>query len=240
MPMRGQSGVKKILLTLGVVAVLVMAPAWGANGTAKLPFLTPVETKDPVFAVAVLPPEYAKAMNGVSWKKGCPVALGNLRLVKVGYIGFDGRIMQGELVVHKSVAVEMSDIFEELYEAGYPIRSVSLVDRYGGDDGVSMEADNSSAFNYRKVDGSSSLSKHSYGIAVDINPVENPYIKGKVLSPAAGKTFTDRSKPIPGMIIAGDPCHQAFTSRGWTWGGNWKTLKDYQHFEKPVKLSTLK
>ncbi len=238
--MKGLSDVKKILLTLAVATVLVAAPAWGAKETAKSPFLTPVETKEPVFTVAALPSEYGKAMNGVSWKKGCPVALGSLRLVKVGYVGFDGRVMQGELVVHKTVAAEVAEIFKELYEAGYPIRSVSLVDRYNGDDTASMEADNSSAFNYRKVEGSSSLSKHSYGIAVDINPVENPYIKGKYITPAAGKEYTDRTRPFPGMVVPGDPCHQAFVGRGWTWGGNWKILKDYQHFEKPMNLKKLK
>lgn len=233
-------GVLKPMLLLVLTVILTMFPTWGATDALKTPFLSPVETESPVFSVAVLPAEYAKAMTGISWKKGCPVALENLRLVKAGYIGGDGRIMQGELVVHKTVAKEVSDIFKELYAAGYPIMSLRVVDYYNGDDTASMDADNSSAFNYRKVDGSTSLSKHSYGIAVDINPVENPYIRGKVLSPAAGKKFADRSKHLPGMIIIGDPCHKAFTSRGWTWGGDWKTLKDYQHFEKPLKLSTLK
>ncbi len=223
-----------------IMLILVSAPVSGCVSAPKTPFLTPVETKTPVFSVVYLPLDYKKAMEGLSWKKGCPVSRDNLRLVKTGYIGFDGRIMQGELVVHKTVALEVLEIFKELYAAGYPIRNVSLVDNYNADDTKSMEADNTSAFNYRKIEGSTSLSKHSYGIAIDINPIENPYIKGKTLSPAAGKDFTNRTLPRLGMIVAGDPCHKAFTSRGWTWGGNWKTLKDYQHFEKPLKVSTLK
>lgn len=238
--MRRLWGIVKTAMPLAMAVILVMVPAWGFAGASKSPFLSPAESKAPSFGVATLPAEYCKAMNGVSWKKGCPVSLQNLRLVKVGYIGFNGKSMQGELVVHKAVAEDVSEIFKELYAAGYPVKSVRLVDFYDGDDTHSMEADNSSAFNYRKVDGSASLSKHSYGIAVDINPVENPYIKGKLVSPAAGKEFTDRSKSLPGMIMAGDPCYKAFTSRGWIWGGDWKTLKDYQHFEKPLKTSSLK
>ena len=179
-------------------------------------------------------------MMGLSWKKSCPVALKNLRLVRTGYIELDGRTMQGELVVHKTVAKEVLAIFKDLYAAGYPIANMALVDHYGADDDASMASDNTSAFNYRKATGSSKLSPHSYGIAIDINPVENPYIKGDVVSPPAGKDYTDRAAGRPGMVVPGDACHKAFVERGWVWGGNWKTLKDYQHFEKNIKVSTLK
>lgn len=204
--------------------------------TEGSPFVLPNLTATPVFKVESLPESYRIAMNGVSWNTECPVPMDKLRRVKVGYVGFDGQTMQGELVVHQSVSDEIVNIFKELYAAGYPIKSIAVVDIYMGDDTLSMDADNTSAFNYRPVTGAKTLSKHSYGIAIDINPIENPYIKGEVLSPAAGRNYVDRSIILPGMIIAGDPCYRAFTSRGWIWGGNWKTLKDYQHFEKPLKL----
>ncbi len=204
--------------------------------TEGSPFALPSLAATPVFKVESIPESYRIAMNGVSWNAKCPVPMDKLRRVKVGYMGFDGQSMQGELVVHQSVSDEIVTIFKELYAAGYPIKSIAMVDIYKGDDTLSMDADNTSAFNYRPVTGSKTLSKHSYGIAIDINPIENPYVKGEVISPAAGRNYTDRSRILPGMIIAGDPCFQAFTSRGWIWGGNWKTLKDYQHFEKPLKL----
>ncbi len=225
-----------ILLALLMLAV----PVWSASQAVKSPFAVPYPTKTPVFTAEKIPEAYKEAMTGVSWKKGCPVPFEKLRRVKVGYVGFDGRAMQGELVVHQEVSEDVLAIFKELYAAGYPIKTVALVDSYKGDDTLSMDADNTSAFNYRPVIGSKTLSKHSYGIAIDINPIENPYIKGKVLSPLAGKAYADRSKSLPGMITPGDPCYQAFATRGWIWGGNWKTLKDYQHFEKPLKLSGLK
>lgn len=250
---------------IGLTALLILAvPAWCATQAqappapapvpvqipeisaeaavvpaAASPFETPYAVMTPVFAVEAVPEHYRAAMTGVSWKKECPVPMDKLRRVKVGYIGYDGQVMQGELIVHQSVSEEIAEIFKELLAAGYPIKGVSVVDLYQGDDTLSMEADNTSAFNFRPVAGSTSLSKHSYGIAIDINPIENPYIKGNYISPLAGKAFADRTLILPGMIIPGDPCHAAFVSRGWVWGGNWKTMKDYQHFEKPLKLSDL-
>lgn len=228
---------------LGCVLPLLIGWLLLTGGTAvhaaPVPYMLPTPTEAPVFTQEPVPAAYRAAMTGLSWKKGAPVSLDSLRLLKVGYMGFDGRAMQGELVMHQAVAEEVLAIFRELYDAGYPIRRVSLVDWYGADDTRSMEADNTSAFNFRPVAGSTSLSKHSYGIAIDINPVENPYVKGDYLSPAVGKPFRDRSLAGAGMIIPGDPCHLAFVNRGWVWGGDWKTLKDYQHFEKPLDLKLL-
>lgn len=218
----------------------VNTPAAAPAQAAQTPIRQPFETQTPVFSSESVPEAYRTAMTGLSWKAGCPVSLDKLRLLKVGYVGFDGRRMQGELVVHQAVADELTAIFRELYAAGYPLHHIELVDSYGADDTRSMEADNTSAFNFRQVTGSQKLSKHSYGIAIDINPVENPYVKGEYISPAAGSAFTDRTVVRPGMILPGDACHKAFASRGWTWGGNWKTLKDYQHFEKPLDVTTLK
>lgn len=240
-----QTPVKSLAVTAEIQTPAVIPAPGAIPAPAAIPetlpaFQLPFETQTPVFTSESIPEAYRLAMTGLSWKKECPVPLEKLRLLKVGYIGFDGRSMQGELVVHQAVAEEMTAIFRELYTAGYPLRQLVLVDHYSADDTLSMDADNTSAFNYRPVAGSTNLSKHSYGIALDINPVENPYVKGSYVSPLAGKAFTDRTQVLPGMIIPGDPCHQAFTSRGWTWGGNWRTLKDYQHFEKPLKLEDLK
>lgn len=227
----------------GTVALLLLVAAAALCGAALpppvVPYMLPTPEPIPVFTAEPLPEAYRAAMTGVSWKQGAPVPLDKLRLLKVGYMGFDGRSMQGELVMHQAVADELLAIFKELYAAGYPIRRISIVDWYGGDDTRSMEADNTSGFNFRQVAGSTSLSKHSYGIAIDLNPVENPYIKGSYLSPGVGAPYRDRTLAASGMIIPGDPCHKAFVSRGWTWGGDWKTLKDYQHFEKPLALESL-
>ncbi len=103
---------------------------------------------------------------------------------------------------------------------------------YGANDDLSMEDNNTSAFNYRVVEGSNNLSKHSYGIALDINPIQNPFVRGDHVSPEAGKAFTDRSMIEVGMIIEGDSCYKVFKDNNWTWGGDWNSMKDYQHFQK--------
>ena len=125
-----------------------------------------------------------------------------------------------------------------LYQASYPIERIRLIDEYGGDDTLSMEANNTSCFNYRVVDGTSSLSRHAYGLAVDINPLYNPYVtypNGKRrVSPAASEIYADRSLDFPAKIDKNDLCYQLFTEHGFTWGGNWKTMKDYQHFQKAL------
>lgn len=177
--------------------------------------------------------EVESRIRGVSWKQGSAIDLEDLRYVKVAYWGFDDMPHMGELIVNRSVAKDITEIFEELYKAKFPIDKIRLIDDYDAKDNESMADNNTSAFCYREVDGKpGQLSKHSYGIAIDINPVQNPYVyKGKV-SPLEGKKYVDRSKPSKGMVIKNDLCYKAFTSRGWTWGGDWKYEKDYQHFQK--------
>ncbi|NAZ81473.1 M15 family peptidase, partial [Kineococcus sp. R8] len=164
-----------------------------------------------------------------SWRPGCPVGPADLRAVGVTHVGFDGRPRRGTIVVAASVAQATADAFGRLYELRYPIASVRPVDVFGGSDDASMDADNTSAFNCRATTGGSSFSEHSYGTAIDLNPVENPYVRGTTVLPAAGRAFVDRT-PRPGVLVAGDAAVQAFTSRGFAWGGSWRTLKDYQHF----------
>jgi hypothetical protein len=164
-----------------------------------------------------------------SWRQGCPVALSDLRYLTVTYRGFDDADHQGELVVAESVASDVVDIFRSLYTVGYPIGSLRLVDDFGGNDDDSMSANNSSAFNCRPVTGGGGFSEHSYGTAIDLDPVQNPYLSGSLVLPDAGRPYADR-QPAPGVIEPGDPIVAAFAAHGWKWGGTWTGPIDYQHF----------
>ena len=181
-----------------------------------------------------LPPELRERMERWSWRPGCPVDLDDLRLLSVTYWGYDGRPHQGLLTAHKDVARELLDIFQDLYAARFPIERMRLIEDYRGDDGASMADNNTSGFNCRVTQGSDAFSRHSWGLAVDLNPLVNPYARGDEILPEAGAAFLDRSLAAPGMITHGDACYRAFASRGWQWGGEWLSLKDYQHFQKPV------
>jgi hypothetical protein len=189
-----------------------------------------------VFKAEIVPDSVRDRIAGVSWKEGCPVPIEDLRYITVSYVDFGQTPRYGELIMHKSVAGEIVDIFKEIYDARFPIARMELVDGFGADDALSMEANNTSAFNYRTVSGTASLSKHAYGLAIDINAVQNPYVvkADGYVSPAAGREYADRAAARPGMILPGDPVHAAFKSRGWTWGGDWKYTIDYQHFQKDM------
>jgi hypothetical protein len=182
-------------------------------------------------SVRPLPPAVEELMRGSSWRPGCPVGLDDLRLVRVTHVGFDGELHPGKLVVHRWYADEMLTVFRRLYRAGFPIRRVELVDRYGANDMRSMEADNTSAFNCRYRDGvCCTWSMHAYGKAIDLNPVENPYVGSWGVSPPNGAAYVDRSDRRPGMIYLRDRVWWAFHAIGWEWGGTWSGAKDYQHF----------
>ena len=167
-----------------------------------------------------------------SWRPGCPVPIGDLRLLTLTHWGFDGKVHTGELVVHADVAGPVMDVFEALFVERFPIRRMELVDAYGADDDLSMAADNTSAFNCRSVTGTPGVwSEHSFGRAIDLNPIENPYISsGGTVLPPAGAAYTDRSRGAKGMILRGGAAVTAFASIGWEWGGDWTSPKDYQHF----------
>jgi hypothetical protein len=165
-----------------------------------------------------------------SWHPGCPVSIRELRLLTVDHWGFDGSVHRGKLVVHRDEAADVLAAMRRLFQARFPIQRMRLVDAYGGDDERSMAANNTSAFNCRGVPGSSSWSEHAYGRAIDINPVQNPEVRGDAVSPPAGVRYLDRSRRVRGMIREGGVVVRAFASVGWRWGGNWNSLKDYQHF----------
>lgn len=175
---------------------------------------------------------------GVSWRAGCPVAPDQLRLITLNRVGFDGRVHRGQLVVAADLAAEVAHIFADLYFARFPIERMDTVEKLGADDERSMAANNTSAFNCRPVTGASwgsgRWSNHSYGRAIDINPVQNPYVScdGTVL-PAAAAPYVDRTRGHPGLVRADGPTVHAFERRGWHWGGRWTGPVDHHHFEKP-------
>jgi hypothetical protein len=170
-------------------------------------------------------------MNGRSFHGSrCPVGLGDLRYLRLRHWGFDGDVHSGELVVHRDAVGEMRTAFRRIFRARFPIRQMRLIDDYGGDDHRSMDADNTSAFNCRVVAGTSHWSEHAYGHAIDVNPVENPYVTSSGhVSPPAGRPYADRSRDAQGMIEPGDAVVSAFAAVGWPWHvQGWP--KDYQHF----------
>ena len=165
-----------------------------------------------------------------SWRPGCPVPLSDLRLVKLTHWGFDGQAHPGELVVHRDVAGRILGVFASLYEARFPIQQVRLIDEFGGDDDRSMAANNTSAFNCRRVAGTSRWSHHAFGRAIDINPVQNPYVRSAGdVRPPEGRPYIRRDPNVPGLITANGPVVAAFARIGWPWGGRWAS-PDYQHF----------
>lgn len=186
----------------------------------------------PMFASTVRRVDDALARRmGRSWREGCPVPLADLRYVTVSYVDFDGVVGTGELVVHADVADAVTRVFARLFAARYPIRSLRLVDDFGASDDASMAADNTSAFNCRPVTGGTRWSEHAFGRALDLNPVENPYVTSDHVAPDAGAPFAVRTA-APGVILPGDVVVQAFAAEGWQWGGAWVPPQplDYQHF----------
>jgi hypothetical protein len=190
--------------------------------------------------MAALPPVQASvapvtaAQLGRSWHPGCPVGPAELRLVRVSYVGFDGRAHSGALVVHRAVVRDAETVFRSLYESRFPIHRMTPVSRYGGDDRRSMAADNTSAFNcrYAVTAGAKQWSAHAYGEAIDVNTVENPYVQGSDVTPAAGRAYLDRSRYRKGMAVVHGVLVRAFASVGWLWGGRWAGTPDYQHFSR--------
>jgi hypothetical protein len=181
----------------------------------------------------------SRMVDGNSWRKGCPVPLTKLRYVQVNHWNFQGETVLGEVIVHEDVAEELVYIFEELYNIQYPIHKMQLVSNYEGNDWESIEADNSSAFNCRPVTGKKKKwSKHAYGKAIDINPIENPYVSRKgYISHKASKKYKKRVHKVNSyadhaLLLKQDKAVKIFKNYGWKWGGDWNSIKDYQHFVK--------
>lgn len=190
----------------------------------------------------------SRYMTGVTYpskdseaaQNGLVVTFDDLRYLHILHYDFDGNLAEGELVCNQSIAQDLIEIFYQLYLNEYQLESVLLIDEFDGDDTASMEANNTSCFNYRVVEGSDHLSKHAYGLAIDINPLYNPYVTyekdgAENVSPAAACSYADRSVNFAYKIDENDLCYKLFTQYGFIWGGNWNNVKDYQHFQKTIK-----
>ena len=225
----------------GVLVQSTAAPPPPA-ATASPPAATPSPSADPPSSTsapsapggATVQPVTAAEL-GASWRPDCPVEPGQLRRVEVDHIGFDGQTHRGELIVHEDLVPDVIAIFEQLYRLGFPIEKIRTVDHYpGAEDELSMEDNNTSAFNCRGIHGTNRWSQHAYGRAIDLNPLLNPSIDSPgVIEPKNAAAYLDRSRTDPGLLHGGDPAVHAFTDRGWRWGGYWTTPIDYQHFERP-------
>ena len=185
-----------------------------------------------VFTQERIPEPVERRMRGISYPEGAEIPLADLRYLRLSYVDFDGKEQVGEMVCNKAVAGDLLEIFKALYEARYPIRSIRLIDDFDGDDEASMQADNTSCFNYRKISGMRRLSAHAKGMAVDVNPYENPYVRSSGVKPAGASAYADRSRDFAHKIDRNDLCYKLFLEHGFAWGGAWRSVKDYQHFEK--------
>ena len=168
---------------------------------------------------------FDEAVNGLEIPKSI---LQQLTIIDVEYISFDSKLHRGQIVVNKKAVKDVKEIFEIIKEIKFPVNKVIPVIHYNWSDEASMNDNNSSSFNYRKVKGFKVLSAHSYGMAIDINPMQNPHIKGKTITPTTGKYDVKKA----GTILRDSRLVKEFNKRGWQWGGKWRSSKDYQHFEK--------
>jgi hypothetical protein len=211
-----------VLAAIAWLTAATLLPAAPGDGGQGPPFVGKAQRIDR---------EREQRMTGRTWHRGCPVPIHQLRLLRVRHWGFDGDLHRGRLIVHEEETREVLRAMEDLFRHRFPIRRMEVADAYGGDDHRLMNADVTSAFNCRFVAGTSRWSQHAYGRAVDINPIENPYVtpSGHV-SPPAGRAFTDRSRDAEGLIQSGSSTVRAFKRVGWPWGGNWPGTKDYMHF----------
>jgi D-alanyl-D-alanine carboxypeptidase len=213
------------MVALALTAALLVAPVAAGSADAGQRGGPGFQTETKRIEGAV-----KKQITGSSWRRGCPVPRRKLRLIRATHWDFQRDVEWGRVIVHKQEAGEMSRALRELFRARFPIRRMELIDRYGADDHRSMNADNTSAFNCRFVAGTNRWSEHAYGRAIDVNPIENPYVSGSHVSPPAGRPYADRSRNAKGMIHHGDKAFDAFRGVGWKWGGDWPGTKDYQHF----------
>lgn len=223
---------RKLLYFIPVLFLLVGCQCrQGSPSPAEAPVSTEAASA-PVFTARPVPEAVEARMRGVSYPEDAEVKLSDLRYLRLSYVDFEGKDQVGEMICNKAIADDLVAIFRELYEARYPIRSIRLIDDFGGDDEASMAADNTSCFNYRKKTGMRELSKHARGLAVDINPFENPYVRPSRVRPAGASVYADRSKDFAHKIDKDDLCYRLFRAHGFSWGGTWRSVRDYQHFEK--------
>lgn len=191
------------------------------------------------FSAQEIPDAVWQKMQGKSYRPNPHIQRSNLRYLKVLHWDDNGQSHQGELVCNKLIADKLLAIFQELYKHRYPIQQIKLADEYDADDERQMRANNTSCFCYRNVPDTKKLSYHARGLAIDINTLYNPYVRYRkdgtmIVQPSTGKPYADRKKNFRYKITEGDLCYKLFKKYGFTWGGDWKTMKDYQHFEYHV------
>ncbi|WP_082967031.1 M15 family metallopeptidase [Mycobacterium sp. 852002-51163_SCH5372311] len=208
------------------------SPSTAASPSAAAP---PSSTSAPPAPGAASVQPVTAADLSTTWHPGCPVEPEQLRRVAVAYIGFDGQPHRGELVVHQDLVPDVIAIFEQLHRMRYPVDKIRTVDNYSdADDELSMEDNNTSAFNCRLIPGTNQWSPHAYGRAIDLNPLINPCLyTGGYFEPRNAAVYLDRSRTDPGLLHNDDSTVRVFTDRGWAWGGYWANDTDYQHFERP-------
>lgn len=200
-------------------------------------WLTALTANGQTFTIDTISDAVFQRMQGKSFKRDCTVKRSELRYLRLSHYDAEGKEHIGELVCNKMIASDLKEIFQELYKHHYPIQRMQLVDDYDADDEQSMRANNTSCFNFRRIAGSTKLSKHSQGLAIDINPLYNPYVKRQangtlIVQPANATCYADRRKAIPYKIERDDLCYRLFIKHGFKWGGAWTRQQDYQHFER--------
>ena len=212
---------------------LLLALLSGQFHPPEVVALTSAASGAPHFQVISFPEELQEKMLSSTWHEGCPVPISDLLLLRVSYWDFNAIQREGLLIVNKAVASDVVNVFQKLYNHGFLIERMQPVEEYGGSDDQSMAANNTSAFNCRDVTGKPGrFSNHSWGRAIDINPLTNPMLLHGKFLPPQGERYADRSKATPGSILVHSYIVENFRELGWTWGGEWKD-PDYQHFEKP-------
>ena len=234
------------VLFIGLLSVATLTcPAVGKSET---PVTQAAVVKDrPGFSVREISDDlFDRMKRGNTYKDDCVVPREDLRYLLVLHKDKNGHTHQGEMVVHKLIAQDVSEIFKKLYDAGYPIERMVLPDNYLADDEIMMRDNNSSGFNFRFISHTDRISKHGLGMAVDINTLYNPYHKivknedgseAELIEPATGAPYLDRTKDFDYKIEKGDLCYTLFTEKGFVWGGDWSDRKDYQHFEVPAEIA---
>ena len=202
----------------------------------------PVEAAVPKYSAKVRPLSEAEraAMTGVTWTEGCPLSLDQLRVVELNHWKLSDQgevdgVAEGLLVVAEEHAVGVAAVFQSLFKAEFPLTSVRPAHEFGGDDDVMMRQNNTSAFNCRAIKGTDTYSEHSYGHAIDVNPLRNPWVQGDKVDPPEGSAFVARDASVPGVIVEDGPVVAAFAKIGWRWGGLWTRSLDYQHFSASGK-----